>query len=258
STWTFKLSKNQGGHLEKESEFSLCRQDFECIKHHYKIKGYSLHTAHTVLFYVQMYVYREYYIDYYTVQANNLFDMNALNESICDKVSFETKKTCDEIGNLLDKLYDDPNIGIMTTSNDYENDLKELFIRVQRYLSQICIGIFYLTSCQFKTMRNLLYIGNILNLIKKKNLENQQNGDSASNKQNLENEPRFQKHCIEVNKEYENMKKQQNLLESPFLPLSIIHLILTMSRKRVNFLKNLRLGKNFAFAVLQQAIGVQL
>ncbi|CAG8611807.1 15029_t:CDS:10, partial [Funneliformis mosseae] len=35
--------------------------------------------------------------------TNNLFDMNALNESIRDK---------------------DPNIGIMTTSNDYENDLK--------------------------------------------------------------------------------------------------------------------------------------
>ncbi|CAG8761678.1 12084_t:CDS:2, partial [Funneliformis caledonium] len=61
--------------------------------------------------------------------TNKLFDMNALNESIRDKVSFKTKKTCDEVGNLLDKLYDEPNIGIMTTSNDYENDLKELFIR---------------------------------------------------------------------------------------------------------------------------------
>lgn len=38
--------------------------------------------------------------------TNKLIDMNALSESICEKISYETKKTSDEIGNLLDKLYE--------------------------------------------------------------------------------------------------------------------------------------------------------
>lgn len=38
--------------------------------------------------------------------TNKLIDMNALSKSILKKVSYETKKTSDEIGNLLDKLYE--------------------------------------------------------------------------------------------------------------------------------------------------------
>ncbi|CAG8567493.1 7770_t:CDS:2 [Funneliformis caledonium] len=122
--------------------------------------------------------------------TNNLFDMNALNESIRDKVSFETKKTCDEVGNILDKLYDDPNIKIMTTSNDYENDLKELFIRVQRYLRQPSRNL----SEMMHMYRNILpYFDAIFNDYEKFTLDcGEKSLKSSSERRNKNSDPQSQ------------------------------------------------------------------
>ncbi|CAG8677276.1 11543_t:CDS:2 [Funneliformis mosseae] len=101
--------------------------------------------------------------------TNNLFDMNALNESIRDK---------------------DPNIRIMTTSNDYENDLKELFIRVQRYLRQPSRNL----SEMMHMYRNILpYFDAIFNDYEKFTLDcGEKSLKSSSERRNRNSDPQSQ------------------------------------------------------------------